>query len=445
MAGETMPSQLKDMTFGYSPAAVQPETPETPPFDLDDIRTHGWKAKLAEWLLDDPQWLMVLLRRFFPIARVPLAGVTAITRYDDVQEVLSQHRVFDVPWKQYVKDLNEGRTFLLGMDVNKEYHRTQCGVMSVFQYEDVAGIVTPLAHRFSEHIVESSHGELEAIEDLISRVPTLICEEYFGIPVADANPDQDRRDFAHWMIAMSTFTFGNPGNDRRYRRAAMAAGKNVRAIIERAILQAKASPGNNVLGRLIGIQQAKPQAIDDITIRTWLIGMITGFIPTNTLAAGRVLEVLMRRPDFLAKCQAAALAGNDDLLQRCIRETMRFMPIFLGAQRTCVEDYVLAEGTPRAMTIRKGEHVLASTWSAMFDDTRIADPYAFNTNRPASDYMLFGFGVHACLGVLIAEAQILQTMKALLRRKNLRRAPGNKGRMKWLGQFPGKLTVKFDA
>jgi cytochrome P450 len=57
--------------------------------------------------------------------------------------------------------------------------------------------------------------------------------------------------------------------------------------------------------------------------------------------------------------------------------------------------------------------------------------------------MLFGLGAHSCLGLHIAEAQVLQTMKALLRRKNLQRAPGKKGKLEWLGQIPGRLFVTF--
>jgi len=418
------------------------------PFNLDDIRTQGWFSRLVERALDRPQWLMAPLRRFFPIARLPYFGVTAVARYDDVQEVLSHDRIFDVPWKQQVRDLNEGRTFLLGMDIDQEHRRLQRDLMKVFRHDDVASIVTPRSAAFSEAIVENAlqaGGRLEAIEGLITLVPTRICEEYFGIAVTDSDSFEERRAFAHWMLAMSTFTFGNPRDNPRFRAAGTAAAQRVRALVDRRIAEAKArpDPGDSVLGRLVTLQRENP-AVDDVTIRTWLIGMMTGFVPTNTMAAGRALEVLLREPSFLAECQKAAQAGDDERLWRCLRETMRFMPIFLGAQRICRQDYVLAEGTPRATMIKAGQLVVASTWSAMFDATRIVEPHAFNPDRPASSYMLFGFGPHACLGVLIAQAQILQTMKALLRRPGLRRAPGKDGRLEWLGQFPGKLVVQID-
>jgi cytochrome P450 len=436
-----MPSEVTDGAAGVA----------APAFDLDDIRTHGFVARLIERWLENPLPLMALLRRFFPIVKLPYFNFVAVTRYDDVQELLRQDRVFDVPWKQYVRDLNEGQTFLLGMDADERYRNLQRRLMSVFCHDDVDRIVTPMAQRHAEQIVQSCGGRLEVIEQLISRVPTLICEGYFGVRVTEAGADEvrageQRRDFAHWLIALSTFTFGNPRDDVRFRRAAMAAGQRVNELVERRIAAAKAMPTSTdtVLNRLIALQRQDPaEQPDDSTIRTWLVCMMTGFVPTCTLASGRAIEMLMRRPDFLARCQQAARTNNDDLLLRCIRETMRFMPIFLGAQRICRRNYVLAEGTLRAKEIAEGDHVLASTWSAMFDDSRIVDPYAFNPDRPPSSYLLFGFGVHACLGVVIAEAQILQTVKALLERPGLRRADGAKGKMQWLGQFPGKLCLEF--
>jgi cytochrome P450 len=172
--------------------------------------------------------------------------------------------------------------------------------------------------------------------------------------------------------------------------------------------------------------------------------MITGFVPTNTMAAGHMLEMLLRRPDFMARARSAALAGDDELLKRCLFETMRFMPLNLGPFRECVRDHTIAAGSRRAKTIPAGSKLLASTQSAMFDERHVDKPFNFNPDRPASQYMLFGYGPHWCTGAFIAEAQITQTLKALLVKQNLRRAPGPAGLLQLLGPFPEHLTVEFE-
>jgi cytochrome P450 len=80
----------------------------------------------------------------------------------------------------------------------------------------------------------------------------------------------------------------------------------------------------------------------------------------------------------------------------------------------------------------------------MFDPRRIVAPNTFEPSRPDDNYLLFGHGLHACIGEAMARAQITQTLKALLAKRNLRRAPGMRGRLRKLGPFPAHLEVAFD-
>jgi hypothetical protein len=58
--------------------------------------------------------------------------------------------------------------------------------------------------------------------------------------------------------------------------------------------------------------------------------------------------------------------------------------------------------------------------------------------------MLFGSGLHWCIGYFIAAAQITQTLKALLVKRGLRPAKGKEGQLQLLGAFPEHLIVEFD-
>ena len=50
-------------------------------FDFARLDPGGVKGKIASWLFDDPQWWMGLLRRFWPVARLP-GGWAMVTRYE---------------------------------------------------------------------------------------------------------------------------------------------------------------------------------------------------------------------------------------------------------------------------------------------------------------------------------------------------------------------------
>jgi cytochrome P450 len=183
--------------------------------------------------------------------------------------------------------------------------------------------------------------------------------------------------------------------------------------------------------------------LTDDVIQAQLFGMVMGFIPTNILAGGNILETLLLRPDFLERCRAAACADDDDLLWRCLRETLRFRHINPGPWRVCRWGYAFSAGSEDEIRIKPGYTVLASTQSAMFDPRRIERPHVFDPWRRDEDYMVFGIGQHWCVGAYIAIAQITQTFKPLLRLSVLKPYRSRRPRMRRFGAFPLHLPVSI--
>jgi cytochrome P450 len=422
-----------------STLATQARVSDRGGFDLDDVRAQPLSGRILGALLSRPLPLLAALRRLWPILSLP--KLVLVTRFDDVQEVLTHDQAFHVPYGRKVTELNGGPNFLLGMQDGEDYRLQRQFLMRAFRFEDVADVVAPRARRLARALVEKAAGRIDAVEDLLTRVASLICKDYYGVEMPG-----DVADFGHWTMAMSTHIFVDATTDYPpHRRAAEAAAERVRSLVRDSIAKAKRgdSPGT-VLERLVALQAADGRLNDEI-ILSIVIGMVTGFVPTNTVAAGNILDTLLSRPKFMAAARAAARAGDDERLRRCLFETLRFKHIHLGVVRTCAADYTLAAGTARATRIRKGRYVVASTWSAMFDARRVAHPGRFDPDRQPADYMLFGYGLHWCVGAYIAAAQITQTFKALLVKDGLRRAPGKDGRLHHLGFFPQHLVVEFDG
>ena len=412
-----------------------------PEFNRQDLQTTGSLAKVIGFVLSDPRclWFYGLLRNLWPIPSA--RGWAMVTRFDDVQEVLKHDKVFEVPFGPNVEALNDGPNFLLGMSKGPDYDNVYRDIVAAFRREDVAQVVAPLSHSFTVDKLASCSGRIDAVRELITWVPSMISEAYYGVTIPD------KYEFADWTIAMSTFMFGNPSDRPDYRRIALAGAARLQRLIDDSIAKARLEidgPRDDVLMRLVRQQRQGDGTPTDKVIRAYMIGMITGFVPTNTMAAGHMLEMLLRRPDFMQQARAAAIAGDDDLLRRCLFEAMRFMPLNPGPFRICVQDYTIARGTRRAATIKAGTKLLVGTKSAMFDGRRLKRPMSFDPDRPRDNYMLFGHGLHWCVGAYIAEAQITQTFKVLLAKRNLRRASGKTGILQEFGPFPSGLTVEFD-
>lgn len=403
-------------------------------FDPADLQPPpGFKTQAIGWLIRHPFLIMAFLRRFFPVLIVRNWAV--ILRYDDVTQALAADQAIAVPFGDAVIALNDGPNFLLGMADGGDYRWLRGIVAAAFPPGEAATIVAPMAAAEAAAIVAAANGRLDAVQDLITRVPTRICEHYYGVPVAD------EMRFGQITIAMSDFMFGGPATPK-VRAAALAAAAELRQNVDAAIVAARTAPAgtDTVAVRLVAAQAGEPR-LTDAVVRACLIGMITGFVPTNTMAAGHMLEVLLDEPDIMRQAQDAARSGDDDLLCRCLFEAMRFFPLNPGPFRTCAEDFTFASGGK----VKAGMQMLVSTQSAMFDPRRVTRPMAFDPKRPDKDYLLFGHGLHWCIGAPLAKAQITQTLKPLLQRRDLRRAPGSAGRLGKLGPFPAGLTVCYGS
>lgn len=423
-------------------------TSASPPcssFNIEDMQSRGLRglvsAILKRLFLDQPQWWMGLLRRCRPIFRVPFKGWYIVTRFEHVREVLAQEQVFRVPFDRRMKELMGEPLFVLAMQDGPEYRCQRLQIMQAFKLEDVATTIAPRSAKLAEQILAGCGGRIDAIEGLLTRVPTLLCRDYYGVDVPDP------KLFAQWTIAMSAYLFGPPSDKKgKSFDTARAAVNCLRPLLDQSIHKAKRAPdrSTSIVARLVGMQEKGRGDPNDEMIRTELFGMLTGFVPTNTIASGNVLEMLLRRPDFMKRAQAAARADDDELLGRCLFETMRFKPINPGPFRECAEDYTIADGSSSAKRIPARTPVLASTQSAMFDERSVVEPKKFDPNRANHEYMLFGYGLHWCIGAFLAGAQITQTFKPLLKKRRLRPALGRDGHMQTIGLMPAHLSVEFD-
>ncbi len=410
-------------------------------FDPKGLEVSTGKGWIVEFILAYPQRLIAFARLCCRVFQLPFTAWYIVLRYDDVREVLSHDREFPVPWDKRMQELTNGKNFVLGMERGETYKTSYKQLAQAFPLQDIANHVEkPAAKQAAgivKHNVDSNQkAEFDAIEELITAVPATLCQTYFGIKM------QDPILFAKWTLAISSYIFG-PSTDARRKRLAEAAANELSGAIRNSIGAAR--NGQSTPGiALQNLVNARP-ILDDDTIHAHLFGMVLGFIPTNVLAGGNMLETLLRRPDFLARARAAALADDDELLWRCLREALRFRHINPGPWRACPNGYSLGADSPKPYKIPAGKQVLAIIQSAMFDSRRIERPHVFDPYRRDEDYMIFGIGQHWCLGAYIAKAQITQTFKPLLKLQGLKAVSSKGARAKRFNDlFPLHLVVGFD-
>jgi cytochrome P450 len=415
-----------------------------PPFDPKALEPRwslfGW---LPEWVQRHPRFFWGLLRACFRVVYIPFAKWSFVLRMDDVREVLNHDEQFPVRWDRQMKENTNDLNFVLGMRRDATYRRRYKELAEAFPLADVGRLVAQQAAREAREIVDRAASlpapRLDGVEQLVTEVPARLCKTYYGIDVRDFTL------FAKWTLAISAYTFG-PTTSKKGTALAAAAAAELTATIRRSIAMARdaharatPNPDAPVIENMIKM------GLDDDEIHAHLFGMVLGFIPTDVLAGGNMLEVLMRYRDFRDKARLAAIADDDELLWKHLREALRFRHINLGAWRGCTGDYRLASARFGGL-IRGGQDrkVLAVIPSAMFDARRVDHPNAFDPDRREEDYMIFGVGQHWCLGAYIAKAQLTQTFKPLLKHEGLEAVDKRVRTKRFNGLFPLHLDITFD-
>lgn len=406
------------------------------PFDLSVLAAKGFvRRNLAALLQRALPVVLWFLRTFWPIAKI--GRLVIVTRDSDVRALLKQSDTFSVPFGPEMTELAGGENSVLGME--GPAHDFLSDLIHGILHEDDVDRVANKAASLARSFVEASGGQIDVVSDLFSRVATDVCGDYFGLDL------EDPRAFADWTMAVSALLFADPFGSPSTREVALAGAARACEVIDRAIGQARAAPsGDSVLHRFLQLQPAQP-LLTDGKIRATVLGLATGFIPTTTLAAGKILDELLRRPGALRAAKAAAIKCDRGGLEAILLEAARLNPALAPGQwRYARTEGTLAKGRARERSVAAGSVILVATMSALRDSRVFQAPGRFDAKRTPAPDLLFGSGPHWCLGKHLALGVITELFLVLLSQPNLRRSKTH-GRMSWLGPFPRRLDMSFGS
>ena len=125
----------------------------------------------------------------------------------------------------------------------------------------------------------------------------------------------------------------------------------------------------------------------------------------NQLAAG--IDVLCDHPD-----QWARLGADPSLAAGAADEVIRYAPVLLDTVRVALEDVELC-----GFTIPSGTVAEVLTSAANRDPAVFNDPHRFDITRSSRlPALTFGGGIHYCLGVHLAKAELAEALATMARR-----------------------------
>jgi len=343
----------------------------------------------------------------------------AITRYNDIMAVDTNHEVFSSeggislgPSEEMVAKLvasgaqmtggpfggpNSGPTMFIAMDPPK--HDEQRKTVSPAVSPHNLALMEPLIRERAGMILDNLPiGQpFDWVDKVSMELTAMTLATLFGMPQAD------RRKLTHW----SDLVMSRPGegivDTWEEKRAEMGAyaGYFLNLWGER-----KANPGGDDLVSMLAHGEATKDMNQFEYLGNIILLTIGGNDTTRNTISGSVYA-LNKFPDQYAKLRA-----NPDLIPSMVSETIRWQTPLPHMKRTATRDFEMG-----GKTIRKGDAVVMWYVSGNRDDTVIDRPYDYIIDRPrVRNHLSFGFGIHRCVGNRLAELQLKIIWEEILRR-----------------------------
>lgn len=375
-----------DNQYGEHFYPMDRSLPFNPPPGYDDLRQNDSFTRVRLWDGTNPYLL---------------------TNYDDIRAVLSDQRFSCEPNREGFPHVVEGRMVadkadrsFLRID-NPEHDRLRRMITKEFTVKRVEAL-KPKIQATVDRLIES-YTSLPQGADFVDHfsgpLPTEVITFLLGIPYDD-------HEFFHKATRIQ---FGAKSTPEDVRQSLGELFSYLDALIDRK----ERAPQDDIVSRLV-FEQYKPGHLDRGTlINIVRLLLSAGHQTTQNMTALGVLTML-QHPD-----QLALMRADPDLVPKAVEELLRYSSVLhLGARRVALEDIAV-----NGKLVKAGEGVICSIPAANRDPNLFPDPHQLNIERDAAGHVAFGFGVHQCVGQVLARAELQIVYRTLFERlPNLRLA-----------------------
>ena len=343
-------------------------------------------------ILSDPYDTYDRLRTKDPVHRMRLINGWVLTRYEDVDMVLRDHRRFSK---------NDGRKdeyrSMLHHDP-PDHTRLRSLVSKAFTPRAVREL-HPRVERIVDDLLNDLEGKdrFDLIESLAFPMPVTVIAEMLGVPAKD----MDR--FKDWSNDISLTIEPSLRDDqiRRVERASEALYAYFESIIE----QRRGEPQDDMITALMNAEDEGDRLTHEELLGTLVLLLVAGNETTRNLI-GNGMRALLKHPDQFQK-----LRDNPDLLDSAINELLRYdSPVQLDG-RLVHSDVEVA-----GHQIHAGQRILCAIGAANRDPSAFTEPDKLDIERSEKSHIAFGRGIHHCLGAPLAMLEARAAFSALLDR-----------------------------
>ncbi|CAL9278051.1 Vitamin D3 dihydroxylase [Streptomyces sp. SudanB5_2050] len=351
-----------------------------------------------------------------PVARVTLPTgreAWAVTRYDDVRELLSDPRVSADIRRPNFPALGEGeqeagarfRPFIrTDAPEHTRYRRMLLPAFTVRRVRAMRPAVQARVDEILDGMLEAG-GPVDLVSAYANAVSTSVICELLGIP-------------RHNLEFFRDVTRISGSRTSTAEQVAEALG-SLFGLLAELIAERREEPRDDLISKLVTDHLIPGHVTTDQLLSTLGITINAGRETTTSMIALSTL-LLLDRPELLEE-----LRRDPSLMPAAVDELLRVLSVADSIPlRVAAEDIELS-----GRTVPADDGVIALLAGANHDPEQFDDPGKVDFHRTDNHHVAFGYGVHQCVGQHLARLELEVALDTLVRRVPTLRLAGDRGQV----------------
>lgn len=379
---------------------------------------HGYEP----FNMKDPFPAYAELRREEPVMFDERIGYYVVSRYDDVKATFEDWESFSSenaqapvrPMGAPAKKIMEegGFTAYSGLSarVPPEHTRLRTVASKAFTPRRYK-VLEPAIRENVDIMIDKmlAAGEPgDILSDIANDLPTITILTLFGVPISRIP------EIKKWSGSRALMTWAELTDEEQIPHAHNLV--EYWNFCQEVVANNKANPGQDNLAADLLKLQAEGNDISDHEIASLLYSMLFAGHETTTTLISNSLRMLLSNPETYQ-----ALVEDPEKIPGAIDEVLRMAGSIVAWRRKATRDAEIA-----GVKIPEGSGVLLLMGSANRDASVFENPDVFDIGREnARNHMSFGYGIHFCLGNLLAKLQGKVALEEITKKiPTLRLMPG---------------------
>ena len=269
--------------------------------------------------------------------------------------------------------------------------------------ELTAKVVEQMKPRIQETVdglidAAQAKGRMDVVSELASPLPISVIAQILGVPRSD------RHFFRKWADAILSFQGSNKPSEEDLLRAQETIVE-MRPYIRQMIEDRRRNPQEDLISKFAAAEAEGGRISEPELISTCGTLFIAGQETTISLISNTIYT-LLTHPD-----QLELLRRNPDLLASTIEESLRYESPIPRQPRVMKGDAEL-----RGKKLKKGEMVFQMLNAGNRDPALFPNPDKFDIRRENNRHIAFGYGIHFCVGAVLARAEAFIAVGTAIKR-----------------------------